>query len=198
MERLLGRAQARAVRISTFHRFCLEILRSQSSVPPLKEGFRLCSELDAEQIAREILSEAGEGRRSPGRFLRDKARYRAASVLEEAGGTGWEGLPLLVEAYRRRLATYGMIDLDDLEMEALTLLRREEGGAFPGRQKPAWIFVDEYQDTNPLQVEILKALLRRGDARICAIGDPDQAIYGFRGADVRAFHRFREDTLAFR
>jgi len=53
--------------------------------------------------------------------------------------------------------------------------------------------VDEYQDTNPMQVRLLKALIEAGSGYICAIGDPDQAIYRFRGADVTNFHRFTDD-----
>ena len=131
-----------------------------------------------------------------------------------------------------------MLDLDDLEVETLRLFQDHPDVCRTCARKFNWIFVDEYQDTNPIQVEILKALVhanhidaqaetenfsqdqeeqgivrrhtlsmshkqsrsstqslgkRAVSARICAIGDPNQAIYGFRGADVLNFHRFEED-----
>jgi len=86
-----------------------------------------------------------------------------------------------------------MLDLDDLEVEALRLFLDHPDISGVYSKKFPWVFVDEYQDTNPIQVELLKALIGTGNNQICVIGDPDQAIYGFRGADVGSFKRFGED-----
>ena len=98
-----------------------------------------------------------------------------------------------------------MLDLHDLEVETLRLFQNHpEMAAEYGKRFPK-VFVDEYQDTNRIQVEILKSMvscstllpctLHREPCAVifCAIGDPDQAIYGFRGADVENFHRFADD-----
>jgi DNA helicase-2/ATP-dependent DNA helicase PcrA len=98
-----------------------------------------------------------------------------------------------------------MLDLHDLEVETLRLFKNHpEVAAGLGKRFPK-IFVDEYQDTNRMQVEILKSLVSCATnlpcalhrppcaVHVCAIGDPDQAIYGFRGADVENFHRFADD-----
>ncbi len=90
-----------------------------------------------------------------------------------------------------------MLDLDDLEVETLRLFQRHPEVCLGYAERFPKIFVDEYQDTNPMQVEILKLLVYASPQPcapyIFAIGDPDQAIYGFRGADIRNFHLFSED-----
>ncbi len=79
-----------------------------------------------------------------------------------------------------------MLDLDDLEVETLRLFISHPGIRLKYAEKYSYIFVDEYQDTSPIQAVLLKALTKTltgsGENRICAIGDPDQAIYGFRGS----------------
>jgi len=86
-----------------------------------------------------------------------------------------------------------MLDLDDLEVETLRLLLNYPEVSLTYSKRFPWVFVDEYQDTNHVQVELLKTLVHADSGIICAIGDPDQAIYGFRGADVKNFHRFKDD-----
>ena len=131
--------------------------------------------------------------------------------------------PLLKE-YQERLRRMHMLDLDDLEVETLRLFQKHPEVSKKYSERFPWIFVDEYQDTNPIQVAILKMLVHGSldplsscslspasrtsslgpvspcalslgpcAPSICAIGDPDQAIYGFRGSDVTNFHRFEED-----
>ena len=99
----------------------------------------------------------------------------------------------LYPLYERSLREMNMLDLDDLEVEALKMLQEHPNAAEIHGRRFQMIFVDEYQDTNRLQVEILKALTRAGTKSICAIGDPDQAIYGFRGALLENFFRFKKD-----
>jgi DNA helicase-2/ATP-dependent DNA helicase PcrA len=110
-----------------------------------------------------------------------------------------------------------MLDLEDLQFETLRLFRQHPEICSRYARRYPKIFVDEYQDTSPLQVEILKSMVLADPFRekraslfsalsdpgtsglgpvvpeVCAIGDPDQAIYGFRGADCSSFHRFPED-----
>ncbi|MFZ7110090.1 MAG: UvrD-helicase domain-containing protein [Desulfatiglandales bacterium] len=212
---LLGQA-VEGVRVSTFHRFCLEILREEGDLLELPSGFILCPEPDAFLLAQRIVGDSGQDRRMLGRFVKTlPALKRAALPRKDPTGLE-EGLRLLFDRYQEKLRGLGMLDLDDLEVETLRLFlehpetAKDCGGRYP------FIFVDEYQDTNPTQVEILKALVFHGredhgleaqkaavspsgdgpsppGAGICAIGDPDQAIYGFRGADVREFYAFGED-----
>ena len=76
--------------------------------------------------------------------------------------------------YQTMLRDLGMLDLDDLEVETLRLFNDHPDIVYDYAKKFPWIFVDEYQDTNPTQVELLKTLIRAGENQICAIGDPDQ------------------------
>ncbi|MFI7596482.1 UvrD-helicase domain-containing protein [Actinoplanes sp. NPDC049681] len=95
-------------------------------------------------------------------------------------------------AYTKLLRQQDLVDLDDLLTVPVTLLRDDPGLVEKYRRQWQWIFVDEYQDVDDTQYELLR-LLSPADGNLCAIGDPDQAIYSFRGADVGYFLRFAED-----
>jgi DNA helicase-2/ATP-dependent DNA helicase PcrA len=191
---LVQGSEPNEVRVATFHGFCLELLRREGDKTGLPPNFGLCSELDVEKLATEVLEISGVGTRSVRKLLKALPTMKRACVLgsfskEEEADT----LLSLFDKYQHRLRALGMLDLDDLEVEALSLLRTHPEISEAYSKRFPWIFVDEYQDTNAAQVELLKILIRAGSGTICAIGDPDQAIYGFRGADVRNFHRFHED-----
>ncbi|ABP56967.1 UvrD/REP helicase [Salinispora tropica CNB-440] len=96
------------------------------------------------------------------------------------------------DTYLALLRKQDLIDLDELLTLPLALLRADRRLADSYRDRWQWIFVDEYQDVDEVQYELLR-LLSPADGNLCAIGDPDQAIYSFRGADVRYFLRFSQD-----
>ncbi|WP_438874788.1 UvrD-helicase domain-containing protein [Winogradskya humida] len=95
-------------------------------------------------------------------------------------------------AYIKLLRQQDLVDLDDLLTMPVALLRDEPALVDRYRRQWQWIFVDEYQDVDDTQYELLR-LLSPADGNLCAIGDPDQAIYSFRGADVGYFLRFNQD-----
>ena len=95
-------------------------------------------------------------------------------------------------AYAKLLRQQDLIDLDDLISMPVALLRDEPALVQRYRNRWRWIFVDEYQDVDDQQYELLR-LLSPADGNLCAIGDPDQSIYSFRGADVGYFLRFADD-----
>ena len=97
-------------------------------------------------------------------------------------------------AYAKLLRQQDLVDLDDLIALPVALLRDEPALVEKYRRQWPWIFVDEYQDVDEVQYELLR-LLSPADGNLCAIGDPDQAIYSFRGADVKYFLRFNEDFV---
>jgi DNA helicase-2/ATP-dependent DNA helicase PcrA len=190
------------VKVSTFHAFCLEVLREKGATLGLPQDFGLLSKNDAGTLARQVLSESKKGVRGVARFLRELPSLKLASLEE---GEKSEPLSDLYEKYQLKLRALGMLDLHDLEVETLRLFKNHPAVAADLGKRFPRIFVDEYQDTNRMQVDILKSLvscatsipctLNRASCPvfICAIGDPDQAIYGFRGADVENFHRFADD-----
>jgi len=190
---LLNSSNAHPVRVSTFHGFCLDILRDDGNKIGLPPEFTLCPESDARALAEQAIADSGMGRRVKGRFLKALPKMKAGAVTDLAEPPVDHELMKPFKKYQNRLRDLGMLDLDDLEVEALRLFRDrpEIAGAYD--KKFPWVFVDEYQDTNPIQVKLLKGLIRTGKNQICVIGDPDQAIYGFRGAEVGHFHRFTED-----
>jgi len=193
VSRLLEGVRPCHVRVATFHAFCLELLRSEAPAIGLPPDFAVCSETDADNLSRQFLRECGESKGAVRKFLKALPHLRKASALEGFEDvTDHETLALFLK-YRQTFRQLGMVGLDDLEVEALRLLNGQDCVPTAWSRKHPWIFVDEYQDTNALQAEILKILSRAGPVKICAIGDPDQAIYGFRGADVSCFHRFFED-----
>lgn len=107
------------------------------------------------------------------------------AALRERAGTDEDG-------YRKLLREAGLVDVDELVSAPLQLLRDRPELAEEYRARWPWIFVDEYQDVDADQYALLR-LLTRPDGNLCVIGDPDQAIYSFRGADVGFFLRFAED-----
>jgi DNA helicase II / ATP-dependent DNA helicase PcrA len=112
------------------------------------------------------------------------ARYDAALVARYDAA--------LVARYDAALRERGLVDVDDLLTLPLALLGADPALASLYRSRWTDVYVDEYQDVDELQYRLLR-LLTSESSRVCAIGDPDQAIYGFRGGDVGYFLRFRED-----
>ncbi|MEV7621645.1 UvrD-helicase domain-containing protein [Actinoplanes sp. NPDC089786] len=118
------------------------------------------------------------------------AKWRVADDAERAQAREQSGDDDL--AYRKLLRQQDLVDLDDLIAMPVKLLGDEPALVEKYRRRWQWLFVDEYQDVDELQYELLR-LLSPADGNLCAIGDPDQAIYSFRGADVKYFLRFNED-----
>jgi ATP-dependent DNA helicase UvrD/PcrA len=120
------------------------------------------------------------------------ANWRIADDMERAQAREQTGDDDL--AYIKLMRQQDLVDLDDLITMPVELLRDEPALVEQYRKRWQWIFVDEYQDVDETQYELLR-LLSPSDGNLCAIGDPDQAIYSFRGADVKYFLRFNEDFV---
>ena len=116
--------------------------------------------------------------------------FRIADDTERAAAKSEAGED--TAAYTKLLRAQDLVDLDELVTLPLDLLRGDPDLADRYQGRWRWIFVDEYQDVDETQYELLRLLCPR-DGNLCAIGDPDQAIYSFRGADVGYFLRFSED-----
>jgi len=100
-----------------------------------------------------------------------------------------------LDVYQQQLRARGLVDFDDLLVLPVRLLETSPDLVDHYRSRYRWVSVDEYQDIDHFQYRLIK-LLVPADGNLCAIGDPDQAIYGFRGADVSYFQRFQEDFPA--
>jgi DNA helicase-2/ATP-dependent DNA helicase PcrA len=183
-ERLADLLQGAADRplVTTFHGLGLTLLREQSGEAGLARGFRVATPEERTEIARELFDPSPA---KAGRMLDEigRARRLAASDPDLA-----ERIGLYEAALERR----NLLDFDDLLLKPLALLRERPDLADLYRERFRWISIDEYQDIDVLQYALIR-LLAPPAGNLCAIGDPDQSIYGFRGADVGFFLRFRED-----
>jgi DNA helicase-2/ATP-dependent DNA helicase PcrA len=117
-------------------------------------------------------------------------RFRVADENERAAARAEAGED--DQAYVKRLRAQDLVDLDELVSLPLALLRDDPALAAQYRARWPWVFVDEYQDVDSDQYALLRQLVP-ADGNLCAIGDPDQAIYSFRGADVSHFLHFSRD-----
>ncbi|MDZ7266154.1 MAG: UvrD-helicase domain-containing protein [candidate division KSB1 bacterium] len=173
---------AEELTIGTFHAFCLALLREHADE---QRDFEIIPDERREMIAQELWPLAATAERS--RWLDEislhKATLTTPATPEQAGRQA---------AYQAALQRLQVWDFDDLLLQAIRLLENTPEVRQALQQRYHWIFVDEYQDLNAAQHRLLK-LLVQGGARLTAIGDPNQAIYGFRGAEVGYFSRFAED-----
>jgi uncharacterized protein (TIGR00375 family) len=182
--------------VTTFHGLGLTLLRDQAGETP-----QVASHEQQIQIVQEILALTPT---KAERALEDISQARRSSFLSPLSrrGAGREmgegpGVRANVAAYEIVLKERSLLDFDDLLLQPLALFQEHPDLAAVWRDRFRWISIDEYQDVDPLQYALIR-LLAPPSANLCAIGDPDQSIYGFRGADVGFFLRFREDWPAAR
>ncbi len=185
--------------ISTFHSLCVRILRRNITQLGYPSQFAIYDRGDQESVARAALRDikVSEGTLRPGELLYRISRWKTVGVSPaEAAATAATDKDHLASAafrrYQNALRAAGAVDFDDLLLLADELFRRfpEIHGAEAGRFDH--VLVDEYQDTNAVQYRIVKALAGR-HRNLCVVGDDDQSIYGWRGAEVRHILRFKRD-----
>jgi DNA helicase II / ATP-dependent DNA helicase PcrA len=182
LEQLLGGSPA--PQVFTFHALGLTILQEKPQGVGLGAGFTVACE--AEQI--EVAADAFK--------LGDKkARQLIESISkwQRSGAPGEDGeLSAASRRYRQALRARNAVDYDDLIALPVELLRSDSLFEQALQERFRWIAVDEYQDIDPVQYQLIGRLAARY-GNLCAIGDPDQSIYGFRGSDPALFNRFLLD-----
>lgn len=186
LERLLPSA-AHRVPVMTFHSLGLSMLREHGGRLGLDASLRVASEAErADLLARLLALSPAVARQRLQRISRRKRREPAAGPFEPADTVADAA------AYERELRARAWLDFDDLIALPLCLLRQNPDLVQHYRARYRWVSVDEFQDLDAAQYELVR-LLVAPEGNLCVIGDPDQAIYGFRGADVRCFQRFQGD-----
>ncbi|MBF0521679.1 MAG: ATP-dependent helicase [Candidatus Omnitrophica bacterium] len=168
--------------VGTFHQFCLYLLKGNISQTTLSPQFQIATEEDIKALSKDIWPEL--------KSREIKNKLEAISRRKAQGPSVEEGKDTIL--YNNCLRKKGFLDFDDLLCETVKLLQEKLAILTQIQKFFPYIFVDEYQDINPCQHELLKLLVGEG-VSITAIGDPNQAIYGFRGADVRFFQSFADD-----
>ncbi len=171
-------ATANAIFVGTFHMLGLRIMREG-----LGSNFTICAREDQVDLLKPIAGSHAKAQACAERLSRVKNRAEEPDTETRT----------LLDAYEKALRERGSYDFDDLILVPIDLF--ETGRMAAGDQRgPGHIIVDEYQDISPPQYRLLKCMTGADRSnRLCAVGDSDQAIYGFRGADVQNFLSFRND-----
>ena len=199
IDALLGGPMARPIWIGTFHAICSRILRADGERIGIPATFTIYDGDDQRRVVRDCLSELGlDERRFPPAVMHamigrakdealDAARYaaRATTFMEDAAARVWR-------AYQAVLSARAALDFDDLLCEVLRLFDEHPDVLHRYQERFAHVLVDEYQDTNHAQYLLVRALAGR-HRNVTVVGDDDQSIYKFRGADTRNILEFERD-----
>ena len=186
--------------VATFHALCFKILNQQKQKPT--------AIIDEDQ-RRALISEALKYATSAGHQVTVKPAEILRSIVaakqqilgpaevaaQNADNPEGRMISIIYRVYQRLLAIQGFCDFEDLIFNVVKLLELDADQRRKYRKQFQHIFVDEYQDLNPAQYRIIRALVPDADAirNLCVIGDPDQSIYGFRGSDLTLFNQFKKD-----
>jgi DNA helicase-2/ATP-dependent DNA helicase PcrA len=198
LERILGRT-ARAIWILTFHAACGRILRREAERLGYRSSFTIYDQADQVRVVKACLEELGK---DPKRFTPrgihaqiSNAKNQLVSPEEYTARVAsfWDQTVAEVyELYQRRLHASNAVDFDDMLMLTVDVLERFPEALERWQSSFHHVLVDEYQDTNKAQYRLLQLLAAR-HRNVFAVGDPDQSIYAFRGADIRNILDFEED-----
>jgi len=184
---LCDQALSKKINISTFHGLGYSLLKEHFSPTGRKEQFAVIDEKDKQKILNKLDHSEKKAKQISGEISRIKQNCLKTEDIADPD------LASLFSKYRDFLKTNSLFDLDDLIYEPVLLLDSSRKIRENCRQRFAWIMIDEYQDINLAQYKLISLLLPDNKGNLAAIGDPNQAIYGFRGADVTFIRRFQKD-----
>ncbi len=199
VQEMIGRSSAKGMVIATFHSLCVRILKTHINRLGFKKNFSIYAAADQQRLVRDLLREIGA---ENGSSDADQVLWRISSAKnhlifpDQYQPDGRDPISSLVATiyprYQKSLKAFNAVDFDDLLMFTVQLLEQ-----YPDLQKHycerfQYQMVDEYQDTNPVQYRLLK-LLAGGHSNLCVVGDDDQSIYAFRGADIANILDFEHD-----
>ncbi|MFI5184547.1 MAG: ATP-dependent helicase, partial [Vicinamibacteria bacterium] len=195
----LGGERAKEITVGTFHAFCARILREHGQVLGLPRRFTICDASDQLSAVKSAMRElrVHETTMHPSAVLAQMSLAKnrmetPESFLASVSGGRDQLVGSVWERYREFLARTRTLDFDDLLLEAVRLLRDHEDVRDHYRKRYRYILVDEYQDTNHAQYEVVRHI--GGEHRnVCVVGDDDQSIYGWRGADIQKILGFHRD-----
>jgi DNA helicase-2/ATP-dependent DNA helicase PcrA len=198
VEALVGGA-VRAMWVSTFHSACVRILRREASRLGYRSGFSIYDDADSLRLLNLVLRDLDlDAKRFPPKAMKaviSKAKNELVdfeSFADQGDGFYHEQVADVYRLYQQRLLEASAMDFDDLLMITVELF-----GAFPDvlagyQERFRYVLVDEYQDTNRAQYVLVKQLTAT-HRNLCVVGDSDQSIYKFRGADIRNIRDFEVD-----
>jgi DNA helicase-2/ATP-dependent DNA helicase PcrA len=181
---MVNPSQAKLITLSTFHALCVRMLRRHAHLLGYKENFSIFDESDQMGLMKKIAARIHD-KENPldpklARNVISKAKNFGIGEPEETG----TALGSLFSKYQSELRTLNAMDFDDLLLKARELLRDHPEAREDLRSRYRHILVDEFQDTNKLQLELVSLLAGDERPNICVVGDDDQSIYGWRGAEA--------------
>jgi DNA helicase-2/ATP-dependent DNA helicase PcrA len=196
---LAGRTDDRQPFITTFHALCAEILRREIRLLGYPRDFTILDRGDQESIIRTALRECriGPDELEPRQFTWIVSKWKTMGLmpdevklaeLDERERIAWKAY----RPYQQALKNAGSVDFDDLLLLVERLFRNHEEALVRQRSRWQQLLVDEYQDTSLNQYRILQRLVAE-HRNLCVVGDDDQSIYGWRGADIRNILSFQKD-----
>jgi len=198
LERLLGET-GRRLWILTFHAACGRILRREAPRLGYRSNFTIYDQADQVRLVKAVLEEEGF---DPKRFTPRGIHSQISAAKNRLVGPGEyrerlssffeQTVAEVYERYQQRLAASNAMDFDDLLFLTVEVLERFPEARAHWQKAFRYVLVDEYQDTNHAQYRLLQILAEK-HRNVCAVGDPDQSIYAFRGADIRNILEFERD-----
>jgi DNA helicase-2/ATP-dependent DNA helicase PcrA len=199
VEELVGRKSARGMGISTFHSLCVRILKEDIERLGYKKNFSIYGAADQSRLVRDLI----QGHETQGRkfdadrvlWLISDAKNRLVSPEQFTVRHQDEYEYLAAEIYPRyqkSLKAFNAIDFDDIIMLTVRLFREHKDVLAKYQERFRYLMVDEYQDTNAAQYLLLRFLAEK-HRNLCVVGDDDQSIYGWRGADLGNILGFERD-----
>jgi DNA helicase-2/ATP-dependent DNA helicase PcrA len=185
--------------LGTFHALCARLLRRHADRLGLPRDFTIYDDADQLAVMRRVASELNLSEQlfPPARLLHlvDRAKnddLRPADVAQRNGDSYGERVALAYRRYQELLAANAAVDFGDLLLRTLDLMRDHRDVLTSYQQRFRFLMVDEFQDTNRTQYVLLQ-LLAAAHANVCVVGDDDQSIYRWRGADLRNILDFERD-----
>ncbi len=211
VEKLVGGLSIAKPVISTFHSFCVRVLRRDIEAmripsatpgqPPIghTKNFVIYDESDQQAVVKSVMKRLGlDDKQLTPRTVLGRISWAKNHMLDpqelylQSGDPKTEKIAHLYEEYRKELRKANALDFDDLLLEAVRLLKSASHVREYYNRRFQYLLIDEYQDTNRPQYELMRMLA--GDRHnVCAVGDEDQSIYSWRGADIRNILEFEQD-----
>lgn len=198
VEQLVGE-EAQVIWMSTFHSMCVRILRRDADRIGIERNFTIIDPTDQKSVIKDVLknenidSKRFEPRMFIGAISNLKNELKTPEDAQnEANDYHSQMVATVYKGYQRQLSRNEALDFDDLIMTTINLFERVPEALEYYQNKFQYIHVDEYQDTNKAQYTLIK-LLANKFKNLCVVGDSDQSIYGWRGADIQNILSFEED-----
>lgn len=204
VEKLIGSSTLSKPLIATFHSFCVRMLRRDIEAlrignDGLTRTFAIYDESDQQMVVKQIMRRMGlDDKQLTPRVVLSKISWAKNHMLDpqefylQSADANGERVAHIFEAYRKEMRKNNALDFDDLLLEAVRLLKSSGDVRERYNRRYRYLLIDEYQDTNRPQYELMK-LLAGPEKNVCVVGDEDQSIYSWRGADIRNILEFEKD-----